>query len=119
MRSSRTHRLFFVLAALCLALQYSDAHAATLQNGRQTELVDPQHDWWFYRSERVENEKPEVLLDILGIKEGDTVADIGAGPGFFSLRAAKRVGPTGKVLAVDVQQDMINGLQRMARQSGL
>jgi ubiquinone/menaquinone biosynthesis C-methylase UbiE len=100
-------------------LQYGAAQPAPFQNGRQAELADPQQAWWFYRPERVESEKPEELLDLLGIKEGDTVADIGAGPGFFSLRAAQRVGSPGKVFAVDVQQEMIDGLKRMARQSGL
>ncbi len=85
---------------------------------RQTELVDPQTAAWFYRPERVESEKPEQLLDLLGITEGDVVADIGAGVGFFSLRAAERVGPTGKVLAVDVQQEMIDGLEMMIERFG-
>ena len=84
----------------------------------QTELVDPQISAWFYRSERVESEKPEELLDLLGIKEGDVVADIGAGGGFFSLRAAERVGPTGRVLAVDVQPEMVAGLEMMMNRFG-
>jgi len=85
---------------------------------RQTELVDPQTAAWFYRPERVETEKPEQLLDLLGITEGDVVADIGAGVGFFSLLAAERVGRTGKVLAVDVQQEMIDGLEMMIERFG-
>ncbi len=80
---------------------------------RQTELVDPRDAGWFYRPDRIESEKPEELLDLLGIKEGDVVADIGAGAGFFSLLAAERVGRTGKVLAVDVQPEMIDGLRMM------
>jgi precorrin-6B methylase 2 len=85
---------------------------------RQTELVDTQTAAWFYREERVESEKPEELLDLLGINEGDVVADIGAGAGFFSLRAAERVGQTGKVLAVDVQPEMIDGLVMMMKRFG-
>jgi cyclopropane fatty-acyl-phospholipid synthase-like methyltransferase len=95
------------------------APSAPWQNERQTELANPQQAGWFYRPERVESEKPEELLEILGIKKGDVVADIGAGPGFFSLRAAQRVGPTGRVFAVDVQQEMIDGLKRMAEKSAL
>ena len=115
MHSTRARRLFAVLAALSLSLP-GVAQPAPLQNRPSAGLADPEQAWWFYRPQRVESEKPEELLDILGIKEGDVVADIGAGPGFFSLRAARRVGPTGKVLAVDVQQEMIDGLQRMASQ---
>ncbi len=104
--------LLFLLPAVSVA--------QTSQPGieRQTELVDPLDAAWFYRPERSENEKPEELLDLLGIKEGDVVADIGAGVGFFSLRAAERVGRTGKVLAVDVQPEMIAGLEMMIERFG-
>jgi cyclopropane fatty-acyl-phospholipid synthase-like methyltransferase len=117
MRPTRKDWLFPLLLA-CLPLPGA-AQPVPLQNGRQAELANPQEAWWFYRPERVESEKPEELLDLLGIKKGDVVADIGAGPGFFSLRAAQHVGPGGKVFAVDVQQEMIDGLRRMTRRSGL
>ena len=94
------------------------AQSSPLGIERQTELVDPRDAGWFYRPERIESEKPEELLDLLGIKEGDVVADIGAGAGFFSLRAAERVGRTGKVLAVDVQPEMIDGLRMMMKKFG-
>jgi len=104
--------LFFILPAV------SAAQSSALSIERQTELVDTQTIAWFYRQERVESEKPEELLDLLGIKQGDVVADIGAGVGFFSLRAAERVGPTGQVLAVDVQPEMIEGLEMMINRFG-
>ena len=106
------------LLLACFSLPAA-AQPVRLPNGRQVELATPQEAWWFYRPERVETEKPEELLDVLGIKKGDVVADIGAGPGFFSLRAARHVGSTGKVFAVDVQQEMMDGLRRMAQKSGL
>jgi len=96
----------------------SAAQASSLGVERQTELVDPQIAAWFYRPERTESENPEQLLDLLGIEDGDVVADIGAGGGFFSLLAAERVGPTGKVLAVDVQPEMIAGLEMMMHRFG-
>lgn len=108
----------FIPLLTCLSLPGAE-QPVRLQNGRQVELAHPEEAWWFYRPERVETEKPELLLDVLGIKPGDAVADIGAGPGFFSLRAARHVGPAGKVFAVDVQPEMIAGLRRMARKSGL
>jgi precorrin-6B methylase 2 len=117
MTSTRQSWLFPLLLA-CFSLPGA-AQPVPLQNGRQVELANPQSAWWFYRPERVETEKPEELLEVLGIRKGDVVADVGAGPGFFSLRAAQHVGPTGKVFAVDVQQEMIDGLQRMAHKSGL
>jgi ubiquinone/menaquinone biosynthesis C-methylase UbiE len=53
---------------------------------------------------------PERFLGILGIREGDAVADIGAGPGFFTLPLAERVGPLGKVYALDVAPEMVEQL---------
>jgi len=94
------------------------SQSSPLGTASQTELVDPRDAAWFYRPERTESEKPEELLDLLGLREGDVVADIGAGPGYFSLRAAERVGRTGRVLAVDVQPEMIDGLRMMIEKFG-
>ena len=117
MRPNRSEGLL-LLPLLFLLPAVSAAQSSPLGIERQTELVDPQTAAWFYRPERVETEKPEELLDLLGIKEGDVVADIGAGVGFFSLRAAERVGRTGKVFAVDVQPEMIDGLEMMMKRFG-
>ena len=108
----------FLLPLLCLLALVVAAQSSPPGSERRTELADPQDAAWFYRSERTETEKPEELLDLLGIKEGDVVADIGAGVGFFSLRAAERVGPTGRVFAVDVQPEMIDGLKMMIERFG-
>ena len=117
MRPNRTDGLL-LLPLLFLLPVVSAAQSSPLGIERQTELVDPRDAAWFYRPERSESEKPEELLDLLGIKEGDVVADIGAGAGFFSLLAAERVGRTGKVLAVDVQPEMIDGLEMMMKRFG-
>jgi ubiquinone/menaquinone biosynthesis C-methylase UbiE len=117
MRPTRTSGLW-LLPLVFLLPAVTAAQANPLDVERQTELVNPRDAAWFYRPERTENEKPEELLDLLGIKEGDVVADIGAGGGFFSLLAAERVGPTGRVLAVDVQPEMIAGLEMMMDRFG-
>ena len=109
MKPIRTATLL-LFPLLCLLPAVGATQPRPLATERQTELVDPRDAGWFYRPDRVDSEKPEELLDLLGIEEGDIVADIGAGPGFFSLRAAERVGRTGKVLAVDVQPGMVDGL---------
>src|SRR5262249_30933287 len=54
---------------------------------------------FFNRPERDAEEHPEAILDALAIPEGATVADLGAGTGYFTWRLARRVGPRGKVLA--------------------
>jgi ubiquinone/menaquinone biosynthesis C-methylase UbiE len=67
---------------------------------------DPQHKDLLLAPEREKALKPKELLKSFGLKSGDTIADIGCGPGFFTLPAAAIVGPTGKVYALDVQSDM-------------
>jgi len=62
---------------------------------------------WLDRPERVREEAPRKLVDALELKRGAVVADIGAGTGHFSFRMARRVGRTGRVLAVDIQPEML------------
>lgn len=69
--------------------------------------------------ERAELLRPDELLRAVGLQSGQTLADIGCGPGFFSLPAAEIVGPGGKVFAVDVQQEMVTAVQQRARDAGL
>jgi cyclopropane fatty-acyl-phospholipid synthase-like methyltransferase len=53
------------------------------------------------------------------IKEGMTVMDVGCGMGYFSIGMAKLVGATGKIIAVDLQQKMLDVMHRRARRSGV
>ena len=69
---------------------------------------------WLDRPERESEENPEALLDALGDLKGLTVADIGAGSGYFSFRLARRVGAGGRVLAVDIQDEMLQIIRRRA-----
>ena len=67
---------------------------------------------WLERPERVDEEAPDKALDILAIPKGATVADIGAGSGYMTVRLAARVGPTGTVFANDLQPEMLEMLRR-------
>lgn len=62
---------------------------------------------WLERPEREVEEAPDVLVRALKLKPGMIVADIGAGSGYFSFRMAPRVGTKGKILAVDIQPEML------------
>jgi SAM-dependent methyltransferase len=64
-------------------------------------------------------QKPELIMDALRIAEKATVADIGAGAGFFTVRLARRVGPNGIVYAEDIQQPMLESIKRRVRGEGL
>jgi ubiquinone/menaquinone biosynthesis C-methylase UbiE len=61
-------------------------------------------------------QKPEQVIDALRVRRGQTVCDIGAGPGYFTLRLARRVGPNGRVYAVEVDPRILAALgERIAR----
>lgn len=65
---------------------------------------------WLERPEREKEEKTDALLQALNLKPDDVVADIGAGTGYFTFRMSPLV-PQGKVLAVDIQQEMLDYLE--------
>ena len=73
---------------------------------------------WLVRPEREAQEAPDRALDALKIQPGETVADIGAGAGYFTWRLAARVGPAGKVYAVDIQPRMLELLERNVKARG-
>ncbi|TMH11361.1 MAG: class I SAM-dependent methyltransferase [Betaproteobacteria bacterium] len=73
---------------------------------------------WLERPERVEEERPDLLLSALDLKAGMTVADIGAGTGYYSWRMAQRVGGRGTVYAVDIQPEMIKLLEQQMSKRG-
>lgn len=74
---------------------------------------------WLDRGERESEENPEGALDAIGIKPGMVVADVGAGTGYMTLKMARRVGPSGKVYAEDVQPEMLHRLHRNAVEAKL
>ena len=79
---------------------------------------------WLYRMVEMENplaknSQAKTILAGLGVAEGMTVLDAGCGPGRVTLPLAKAVGADGKVIAVDLQQGMLDVVQRKAQQKGL
>jgi len=62
---------------------------------------------WLERPEREKEEPPAKLIAALKLKPGQVVVDIGAGSGYHAFRMAPLVGPKGKVLAVDIQPEML------------
>lgn len=69
---------------------------------------------WLERPTRERQERTDLLIERLPLSPGDVVADIGAGTGYFSIPIAKRV-PQGRVLAVDIQQEMLEIIERRQR----
>lgn len=68
----------------------------------------------FEDEKRAKNLQIERVMDILKITDGKTVADIGAGSGWFTVRAAKKVGESGKVYAVDINENAVKHLNERA-----
>jgi predicted methyltransferase len=66
------------------------------------EMTSPARDAW---------QKPDQVVAALGLKKGETACDIGSGPGYFTLRLARAVGPTGFVYAIDVEARMLQNLR--------
>ncbi|MBW3622047.1 MAG: class I SAM-dependent methyltransferase [Armatimonadetes bacterium] len=74
---------------------------------------------WLDRPEREREEQPRKLLDALKIAPGSTVADVGAGSGYYTFRLSDRVGPKGRVYAVDVQPEMLALIRQRAKVRGI
>lgn len=66
---------------------------------------------WLERSSREREERLTLLVKSLNLKPGEVIADIGAGSGVISLRMAEHVLPEGRILAVDVQDEMLERLK--------
>lgn len=71
---------------------------------------EPKRDAW---------QKPDEVVKLADVLPGATVADLGAGTGYFLARLSKAVGPTGKVLGLDVEPDMIRFMKERAAKENL
>jgi ubiquinone/menaquinone biosynthesis C-methylase UbiE len=88
-----------------------DAHGNPLDLERYLErLESPERAAW---------QKPDEVVRELGLRAGDVVCEIGGGPGYFSLRLARAVGPAGRVFAVDAEPRMLELLRRRMREQGV
>jgi ubiquinone/menaquinone biosynthesis C-methylase UbiE len=79
---------------------------------RYAQVMGYQGADWLDRAERVSEEEPDVALDVIKLVRGSTVADVGAGSGYMTVKMARRVGPSGKVYANDIQPEMLAQLRR-------
>jgi ubiquinone/menaquinone biosynthesis C-methylase UbiE len=92
--------------------------------GRLRNLIikDEVCPWWLIRT--FDNplrrllQKPDEILKGL-VKEGDTAVDIGCGIGYFTIPLARMVGKSGKVIAVDLQEKMLKGMEKRAVKNSL
>ncbi len=113
-------RIHAASLGLALALLVAPAAAQQKPAGPQHGRLFPPQDLGVLEGpDRELWQRPEQIMDHLGIGEGSVVADIGAGGGWFTVRLARRVGPNGRVYAQDIQPEMIGAINRRVEREGL
>jgi predicted methyltransferase len=116
-KADLTVRLYILVALLAIVEAGLEARLQTEQ--RRGHLFPPQNLGLLESPDRDAWQKPEQIMDVLGIAEGSKVADIGIGSGWFTIRLARRVGPNGLVYAEDVQRPMLEATRRRVSREGL
>ena len=124
-RHALTALLFSLLSIALLPMPVSAQSGVVQKQGRPfymgREIAQTMHYTgapWLIRESRQREEDCETMLANLGVKPGMTVCDMGCGNGFYSLKLAEIVGDEGKILAVDIQQEMLRLLQARAEEQG-
>ena len=74
---------------------------------------------WLERANREREERTDVLLEHLDIAPGTTIADIGAGSGYYTRRLARLTGADGRVVATDIQPEMLLILDSKLKEEGI
>lgn len=98
--------LVLPLVVMCSgSAQTSDTHPVT--GRRFAEVMHHRGASWLDRAERERDENTTRAVESLGLSPGMVVVDFGAGSGYYTERLARKVGPTGKVIAVDIQPEML------------
>ena len=118
MRKTTTAVFCVLLTASILAQTVAAPGVHPISGRRFANVMGWQGAEWLERSERDAEEEPDKALDALGTLTGMTVADVGAGSGYFTVRLAARVGAKGRVYANDLQPEMLKMLAaRLAREN--
>jgi predicted methyltransferase len=109
---------FFLFLVLCVATVGAQ-NSALAQSPKRATSTPYTGDLSIFESpDRDQKLHIDRVMDLLGLAPGKGVADIGAGSGWFTVRAAQRVGPSGTVYAVDINPEAIHYIdQRVKKQS--
>jgi SAM-dependent methyltransferase len=105
-----------LMLLLLLAIAATTSAQEPVRHGR---LFPPQDLGILEGPDRDAWQRPNQVMDALGIADGSHAADLGAGGGWFTIRLARRVGPNGTVYAEDIQPEMIEAIRRRVDREGL
>ena len=108
-----------VLAAFIAATPGGLDRVAAQERARHGGLFQPKDLGMLEGPDRDAWQKPDRIMDALGIADGSVVADLGVGGGWFTIRLARRVGPNGIVYAEDIQKEMLEATGRRVGREGL
>lgn len=116
-------RILFLACCLCA----SGSSAPSVASATQTQAPDTRKTSTPYTGDLTIFDSPgrekrlqiDRVMDILGIEPGKGVADIGSGSGWFTVRAARRVGENGKIYAVDINPEAVHYIEGRAQKEGL
>jgi predicted methyltransferase len=95
------------------------APAPAAQSKSKRKLFEPKDLGLLEAPDRDQWQKPELIMDALGIADGSVVADLGAGGAWFTLHLARRVGPNGVVFAEDIQPAMLEAISQRVQVENL
>jgi predicted methyltransferase len=112
-------RLYVIAVIALMAIVEASLHAGPQDTQRTGHLFPPENLGLLESPDRAAWQKPDQIMDALGIAEGSKVADIGPGAGWFTIQLARRVGPNGHVYAEDVQRQMLEAIRRRVSREGL
>ena len=115
--------LFFVsIITFCISSTSVGAQESATNTYQGREIAQTMH-WrgaeWLIRENRENEERVSELLREMRIQAGMTICDLGAGNGYHALLMAKEVGPQGKILAIDIQPEMLTYLNARAEEAGI
>jgi len=120
-RPAHSALILLVLAAVAIAATaLSFAQGTRPVSGRRiASVMDARGAEWLDRPEREREEAPAKAIAALDVRPGQTVADIGAGSGYYTVRMAEAVGPKGRVYATDIQPAMLDLIRKKLDAKGI
>ncbi len=119
MTPPRLHRRLAMASLLVLAVAQGVALGRQAPERRPAPVMGYQGADWLEREGREEEQRPGEVIKTMGLKDGDLVADLGCGTGYFARRMARAVAPSGRVYAVDIQPEMLDRMKGLLEKEAI